>query len=457
MCQKGLAICCLSLVIAHLSFLAGCPAPAAALGERLVLAFYYAWFDADTWTLPLSDQPLYPYASTDPAAIERHVQEAQQAGIDAFVQSWYGPQIENNQTETNFQQLLDISARYGFRAAVDVEVSGPFFHSSADVADALSYLLSAHARHPAYLRVNGRPVVFFWRQGQYPVETWTSIREQVDPGRESIWIMEGTDLAYLGPFDGNHLYSVAWSDDPASTLTRWGAQVRDWSAAQAVPRYWVATVMPGYDDTNTGRAGAFVRPRSGGQYYRQCWEGAIGSDADWVIVTSFNEWREGTQIEASVEYGDFYLNLTAELATAYRQAAAGVPTIAPTATAPPTDTPEPTEEPLAAVAAAIETPTPTATPTPTPPPTSMPTPSPPPTPTTTADRPTPETPEVFLPEPRLVPLMPEPTPSPTPDPTLIERAAAVPGSRWIAGAAVALLAMVVVVWAVRLHRDVVGR
>ncbi len=437
----------LSLIICHCSFI-----PSAAAGERLVLAFYYAWYDMDTWNLPLGDQPSTPYVSTDPATIERHVQEAQRAGLDAFVQSWYGPQVENNQTETNFRQLLDIAAGYGFRAAADVELTSPFLHSTADVVNALNHLLAVHAQHPAYLRVGGKPVVFFWRQNQYPVETWYSIRDQVDPDRTSIWIMEGTDLGYLGPFDGNHLYSVAWSDDPAGTLTRWGARVRDWSAAQNAPRYWVATVMPGYDDLNTGRADAFVRPRAGGQFYRQCWDGAIRSGADWIIVTSFNEWREGSQIETSAGYGDFYLNLTAELAAAYRQGAPPAIEAPPTDTPPapetseptPTPTPEPTVEPsptaIPATATSTLTPTPTPpasdTPSPTPSPSSSPSPSP------------------------TAPLTPTPDPTPTatamPTPAPIERAAAWPWGGWVAGAAVALLAIGMLTHAIRLRRDVIG-
>lgn len=356
------------------------PVPARAQGERLVLAFYYAWYDQNTWQKPLPDRPVQLYASADPTAIERHVLWAQGAGIDAFVQSWYGPQTQNNQTETNFALLLDIAARYGFAAAVDLEVPSPFLHSEADIVVALRHLLSVHASHPAYLRVGGRPVIFFWRQQRYPVEVWRSIRQQVDPNGQSIWIAEGTELDYLGVFDGNHLYSVAWDPAPEGVLTRWGARVQQWGVQNGRDVYWVATVMPGYDDRVTGRTDAFVRDRAGGEYYRRCWQGAIASGADWVIITSFNEWMEGTQIEPSVGYGELYLNLTRELAGAYRAAPAVSPPPSPTAQATSMKPPSP----LATLSSdPSASPTPTATSAPTPTPTFTPTPTPKPIPTAT--------------------------------------------------------------------------
>lgn len=371
--------------------------PASAQNERLVLAFYYAWYDQSFWQKPLSDQPVQAYTSTDPVAMERHVLWAQQAGIDAFIQGWYGPQVEYNQTELNFATLLDIAADHGFKAAVYFEVTSPVFHSEADVLAALRHLLTVHANHPAYLRIGGKPVIFFWRQGRFPAESWAAIRNQVDPGRSSIWIEEGVTLSHMQHFDGHHLYSVAWDAQPEQQLLKWSRWVRDWSADYGADRYWVATVMPGYDDLVTGRDGAFVRDRAGGDYYRRCWEGAIQSGADMVIITSFNEWLEGTQIEPSVTYGDFYLNLTRELGDRYRSSPTYLaPDIAPP-TAPPTEAPTPTPTPIP-VSTPTATPTPTSTPTPTP------TATPPPT---------------FTPLPTLTPSpTATPTPSPAPTPTL---------------------------------------
>jgi hypothetical protein len=389
-------------LLVMLLVLAACllPYPADAQGERLVLAFYYAWYDQSFWQKSLSDQPVQTYTSTDPAAMERHVLWAQQAGIDAFIQGWYGPQVEYNQTEPNFATLLDIAAAHGFKAAAYFEVTSPFFHSEADVLAALQYLLSIHANHPAYLRIGGKPVIFFWRQGRFPAESWAAIRNQVDPERTSIWIEEGVTLSHMEHFDGHHLYSVAWDAEPEKQLLKWSRWVRDWSAEHGAARYWVATVMPGYDDLVTGRADAFVRDRVGGDYYRRCWEGAIQSNADMVIITSFNEWLEGTQIEPSVTYGDFYLNLTRELGNRYRSSPAYLlPDISPPTT-PPTEVPTPTSTP-------IPTSTPTTTPTPTP------------TATATATA-TPTATPTFTPLPTLTPAptaTPTPLPTPTPTPT----------------------------------------
>lgn len=368
-----------------------------------MLAFYYTWYSTDTWSGgKTSDVAAQPYNSTDPSVIARQVDQARGAGIDAFVASWYGPDGGvNNQTQSNFLKLLDIAAGRGFHAAVDFETYSPFFGDTGAVVSALKYAIGTLAAQPAYLRYGGKPVIFFWANNRYTPDQWAAIRAQVDPNHQTLWIAEGVTTQWLSVFDGLHLYNVAWSSNFAATASRFAGLTR------GLGKVWVATAMPGWDDTRVpGRVGAYVKDRADGQFYRASFSGAAASNPDMLIITSFNEWMEGSQIEPRVSYGNFYLDLTRELVAAYRAgklgtgtsavpASAALPTRAPptqapatkapaTATAiqvtdtalPPTETPSPTSlyaSPVAYVAAVPLEPTATAQPGDTPSPVPSPT------------------------------------------------------------------------------------
>jgi hypothetical protein len=303
------------------------------------MALYYPWYDEDTWTSgTTADRPLVPYASWHRETIERHAGWARDAGIDVLVSAWFGP-ADDNPTETNLNTLLDVAGTSDLKAAILLETdSGQFFPNREALVAGLRHALATHATSPAYLKVDGRPVIFVWRpsavfapngarvnrQGVAAVAAWRALLDEVDPDRQAIWIGDGDDFTMLDVFDGIFPYSIAWAGDPAGQLASYGGKVRAYNSANGTSKRWIATAMPGYDDTNVpGRARTFAVDRAGGAYYEQTFQGAIASRPDWVMISSFNEWLEGHQIEPSASYGTHFLELTRTLGDAFRRTAAG--------------------------------------------------------------------------------------------------------------------------------------
>ena len=125
-------------------------------------------------------------------------------------------------------------------------------------------------------------------------------------------------------FDGLFPYSIAWAGDPAGQLSSYAGRVRAFNAANGTSKLWIATAMPGYNDTNApGRGRTFAVDRAGGAYYERTFNGAIATRPDWVMVASFNEWVEGHQIEPSKSYGTRFLELTRSLGDTFRQTTTG--------------------------------------------------------------------------------------------------------------------------------------
>lgn len=330
-----------------MSFAAGLAAPVAAQDDgpeaRLVLALYRADITWTTWVEPTCDLPCSLYVSADVSAVERHVREALAVGIDAFVQTWYGPSVAANPTAPNFRTLLEEAALAGFGAAVQVDLSSPLLDTPDEVLGALEALRDDLMRSPGYLVVDSLPVVFFVEQERLSLASWEALRGAADPGRRMIWIAEGPSTEPLEVFDGLYLLDPDRSALPGSLLSLWGSQVRLWEKANGARRYWVATTLPGYDDRLVvGADAGYVLLRNSGATYRDNWAAADASDPDWFLIRSFNEWDHCTHIECSVAYGDSTMALTAEMVRQYRYVAAST-TATPT---PPEPTVTPTlEEP----------------------------------------------------------------------------------------------------------------
>jgi hypothetical protein len=312
---------------------AALPAASGARSERLVLASYFAWYDGDGWdacNISAGDRPLQPYHSDDAATLSRHVRMALDAGIGGFTQHWFAP---GERTDANFAGLLAQSQGTSFRSTVVFSRhiwAGAPSPTQGNVAQALRYVLDRYANHANFLRIGGKPVIFFTDMpriptapGQTPQQAWAAVRAAADPGGQSIWIAEGLDASYLAVFDGIYVLKIthaAYPDDYVKA-TRWASQVRAWEQQTGKPKLWLGTVTPGWDDLRSGcrpdirvPSAPHQRARDNGDFYRATFDAALQSGADILYVYSFNEWVEGTYIEPGRLYGDLYMRLTRELA-----------------------------------------------------------------------------------------------------------------------------------------------
>ena len=205
----------------------------------------------------------------------------------------------------------------------------------------------------------GNPALGFRRQQRFSPGTWQSIRDQVHPGRTSIWIAEGIVMSHqllsMGitctpANDGNPPTDVGAT---ANKFSRWVQQARHFYGSY---RDRDEIAMPGYNDTRTGRGNAFgVWPKGRGRLCPNLASSHPHQDrvGDHHLVQRM---AEGTYIGPSQAYRDRYLGLTAEWAGRFKSGEA----IAYTPPAP--SDPSPSER--EAGRESIPTPPPTPVPTP---------------------------------------------------------------------------------------------
>jgi len=306
---------------------------------KKVLAFYYPWYGTPEVTgkwvhydgvdmnrKEIASSTRYPatgpYDSHDPELVEYHMQLLKEAGIDGIIVSWWGI---NTFEDDAMPLILDKAEEYGIEISVyleqeDHETSRQrIYYTSLDLA----YILRKYGSHPAFLKVNDCPVVFVYGRvmSQVSVHEWMSVIQNVEETHgDFLLIADGVNPFNIAAFDGVHIYNpVGMVQTAGGNLERIAGSTyeRNVRAGKAAGKISTVTVIPGYDDTKIRTPGIAVE-REHGELYRTLWKAAIRVNPDWVLITSFNEWHEGSEIEPSIELGDKYIQLTSEFIAQFK-------------------------------------------------------------------------------------------------------------------------------------------
>ena len=324
----------------------------------MLFASYYVWYHTgdhpsypwSNWTRPESERnplaqqarrigeppfsgtarPLVGlYDSADPAVAEWHVRLAKAAGFDAFLVSWWDTVKGRDRAfETG---VLAAAEKLGFKLAL-LDERAQFHSRREDYEVMLARALRKYKESPAYLRIDGKPVVYLYQVAANPglsVADFALVKRHVEAEVGPVyWIVDkiahdakaqraGNEdhikcipsewLAALG-IDSFAFYST-FSNLRAHQYGELAGKYRYLvSLAHEAGKKMLLPVHPGHDNSHFSNA-TYVMPRRDGQTLRDYLRAAADAGADYIMVTSWNEWPESTVVEPSSSWPDPYLYL----------------------------------------------------------------------------------------------------------------------------------------------------
>jgi len=327
--------------------LAGGPAPAAE-GEGSPLsvgAYYYPWYgdDGRHWELGYDGRnrgrgpALGEYSSRSPETLRRHLEWSRQFGIDYLIGSWWGPGSWEDETllehflpeweraEAEGSKPPSLSLLYEAEGLLGLDPERGIVFDEAAVeafAEHFRWIAERYLSHPAYHRVEGRPVVYLYLSRVYAGD----YRRALAKARAAA-TAKGFELHLVGD-------EVYWGEPEPERIPAFDAVtaynlhgppefagLEDWSAfleaCEGLYERWrglvemhgvalVPGAMPGFS-TEDAVPGLYYeiprRLRPGGAPHSTL-EASVSlalryrdRNTGEIAVTSFNEWHEGTQLE----------------------------------------------------------------------------------------------------------------------------------------------------------------
>ena len=273
-----------------------------------IMAYYYIWYDTQSWNRAKIDYPLLGrYSSDDSTIMEQHIQWAKDAGISGFIVSWKSTLV----LDRRLQMLIDLAEKNNFKLWIMYQ--GLDFDrkplSVEQIDSDLDYFAEHFSSSPAFAGYE-RPVVILSGTWEFTVE---QIKTITTPYRDRLDILASEHnvdgyLRIANYVDGNAYY---WSSVNPNTFPNYQGKLD--SMAQAIHDHgglWIAPAAPGFDARLIG--GTSVVERNDGQTLRTELDTAVRSSADAVGLISWNEFSENSYVEPSQKFGSQYLDLLAD-------------------------------------------------------------------------------------------------------------------------------------------------
>ncbi len=245
----------------------------------ILATFYYPWFP-EAWT----QLGVYPYTnyhpslgyydSGDPSVIRAHLRAMQYGGIEVGISSWWG---QRHYTDQRVRRLLRAATNTTFRWTIYYELEGYGDPAVDQIRADLKYIGSHYASDQSFLRIDGRFVVFVYSA------------DDTGCGVVSRWARANTV--------GAHLVLEAFPGYLDCPTQPDGWHLYGGGATEAILLPYSFSISPGF--WKAGEEPFLARDPA---RWVQNAANMLGSGVQWQLVTTFNEWGEGTSVESTEEW-----------------------------------------------------------------------------------------------------------------------------------------------------------
>ena len=305
-------------------------------------AYYYPWHGGDfhrgggyVRKIMGHSPRLGEYDDRSPEVVQQHLAWSRQANIRLWISSWWGPnRVEDTTLKNVIMKHNDLG---GHRIALLYESSGRIDIrrniTTRRVADDMQYMCDTYFNHPNYYRINGRPVLFIYVTRTLQdigvlAEVLLLMRSVAGQNGHNVYLVG--DHAFAGAPVGNQWFPPFVYLDAVSNYDMYGSLGGrgGFAGNESVAKYFrdqeewrqqahrfgcafIPGISPGYNDrgvrleadhkplsrklTNESEFGSLFRAAAKEARYH-----VDQSTSNLMVVNSFNEWHEDTQIEPAI-------------------------------------------------------------------------------------------------------------------------------------------------------------
>ena len=277
-------------------------------GSPMLLAVYQPWFGN-------KDHINVGYSCHDPNVLRQQISRAREMNIGGFVVNWYGPRKEFEDRSFALLEQAAFDSNFKVAAQYDEAVDHPGYSTDAVIVD-LQYLYdryispNAGAARDAYLRYDGRPVIFIFPKDSST--DWDRVRQVTQSWPERpVLIYKDPSSRYNNAFDGYYAWVQPGKGGWARDGSHYGEDYLTYFYRTMIDQHpdklAIGAVWPGFDDTRASWSrNRHMAYRCGKTFNEtlRIFRRFYGSQnpPPYLLIVTWNDYEEGTDIERGITH-----------------------------------------------------------------------------------------------------------------------------------------------------------